>query len=141
MHRLWRVRAGVSGYRYLSGGQRSGTMAELHRDELRALRHSEEVRVTTKRHKEHKTDDKFCAFLCLFWLLSPSDGVPQMADTHIVSSLQERRVFPPDPEFSKRAHISSLDVYDSLAKGASEDPESFWAQIASDLHWFAPWNK
>ena len=64
-----------------------------------------------------------------------------MADTHIVSLLKEQRVFPPDPEFSKRAHISSLEGYDALSKRASEDPEDFWAQIASELHWFSPWTK
>ncbi len=64
-----------------------------------------------------------------------------MSDTHIISLLKEQRVFRPDPEFSKRAHISSLEAYDSVSKRASEDPEAFWADIASQLHWFAPWNK
>src|SRR5215470_17831133 len=64
-----------------------------------------------------------------------------MADTHIVSLLKEQRVFAPDPKFSEHAHIKSLDVYDAIAKRASEDPETFWAEIASELHWFAPWTK
>ena len=64
-----------------------------------------------------------------------------MADTHIVSLLKEQRVFPPEPEFSKRAHISSLEGYDDLSQRAAEDPEGFWAQIASELHWFARWSK
>src|SRR3989454_4471833 len=64
-----------------------------------------------------------------------------MADTHIVSSLKEERVFAPSPQFSERAHIQSLELYDSISKHAAEDPEGFWAQIASELHWFAPWTK
>src|SRR6266849_6303666 len=64
-----------------------------------------------------------------------------MADTHIVSSLKEERVFAPSPQFSERAHIPSLELYDSISKHAAEDPEGFWAQIASELHWFAPWTK
>jgi acetyl-CoA synthetase len=64
-----------------------------------------------------------------------------MADTHIVSLLKEQRVFPPDPQFSQQAHIKSLDAYDAISKRASEDSEKFWAEIASELHWFAPWVK
>ncbi len=62
-------------------------------------------------------------------------------DTNIESLLKEQRVFPPNPEFSRRAHISSLEAYDSIAKRAADDPEGFWAGIASELHWFAPWTK
>src|SRR5439155_3954521 len=91
--------------------------------------------------REHKTDLRFCAFLCLFLAIIRSYGVTQMADTHIVSLLKEKRVFPPESEFSKHAHIQSLDAYDAISKRASQDPEGFWAEIASELHWFAPWKK
>lgn len=64
-----------------------------------------------------------------------------MANTNIESLLKEQRVFPPSPEFSKRAHIQSLEVYDSISKRAADDPEGFWAEIASELHWFEPWKK
>ena len=64
-----------------------------------------------------------------------------MADKNIESQLKEQRVFPPSPEFSKRAHIHSLEVYDSISKRAADDPEGFWAEIASELHWFEPWTK
>jgi acetyl-CoA synthetase len=64
-----------------------------------------------------------------------------MAETNIESLLKEQRVFPPDPEFSKNAHIHSLEVYESISKQAAEDPEKFWADIASQLHWFEPWTR
>jgi acetyl-CoA synthetase len=64
-----------------------------------------------------------------------------MAETNIESLLNEQRIFPPSPEFAKNAHIHSLEVYDSITKRAAEDPEGFWADIASELHWFAPWTK
>src|SRR5215468_1763897 len=64
-----------------------------------------------------------------------------MADTNIESLLKEQRVFPPDPEFSKHAHIHGLEVYDSISNRAAEDPEGFWAEIASQLHWFEPWTQ
>src|SRR2546428_2283329 len=64
-----------------------------------------------------------------------------MAETNIESLLKEQRVFPPDSEFSKHAHIHSLEVCDSISKRAAEDPEGFWAEIASQLHWFEPWKQ
>jgi acetyl-CoA synthetase len=62
-----------------------------------------------------------------------------MADKNIESLLNEQRVFPPSPEFSKSAHIHSLEVYDSICKRAADDPEGFWSEIASELYWFEPW--
>jgi acetyl-CoA synthetase len=64
-----------------------------------------------------------------------------MAETNIESLLKEQRVFPPSPEFAKAAHIQSRQAYDSLAQRALEDPEGYWADIASELHWFEPWKK
>jgi len=64
-----------------------------------------------------------------------------MAETNIESLLKEQRVFPPDPQFSKQAHIHSRDVYDSIAKKALDDPDAFWAELASQLHWFEPWKQ
>jgi acetyl-CoA synthetase len=59
----------------------------------------------------------------------------------IDSILQERRVFPPSPEFSARAHIKSMDEYQALAREAEVDPEGFWAKRAEDLHWFKKWDQ
>ena len=64
-----------------------------------------------------------------------------MSETNIESLLQEQRVFPASPEFARHAHIHSAEVYDSISRRASEDPEGFWAEIAAELHWFKPWTK
>jgi len=64
-----------------------------------------------------------------------------MAEANIESLLKEQRVFPPSPEFSKHAHIHSLEVYNSITKRAAEDPEGYWADIAAELHWFESWKK
>ncbi len=64
-----------------------------------------------------------------------------MAETNIESQLQEKRVFPPSPEFSRNAHIQSPEAYEAICRRAAEDPEGFWAGIASQLHWFEPWKK
>ncbi|MCI0366082.1 MAG: acetate--CoA ligase, partial [Phycisphaerales bacterium] len=50
-------------------------------------------------------------------------------------------MFPPSAEFASRAHITSLDGYETLSNRAAEDPEGFWAEIASELDWFERWKK
>ena len=68
----------------------------------------------------------------------PETAVP---NRDIDSTLREHRVFPPPPEFSAKAHIKSLEEYETLYKKSIEDPEKFWAEAAEELHWFKPWDK
>jgi acetyl-CoA synthetase len=63
------------------------------------------------------------------------------AKSKIESLLKEQRVFKPEAAFSSQAHIPTREAYDALIKKAAEDPEGFWAGIASDLHWFQKWTK
>ncbi len=63
---------------------------------------------------------------------------PQV-DIH--SALNEQRVFPCSEEFRSKAHIGSLEDYERLYKQAADDPETFWAGIAQELHWFKPWDR
>ena len=37
--------------------------------------------------------------------------------------------------------ISSMDEYNTLYKESIDDPDTFWAGAASELHWFSPWSK
>src|SRR5580693_4546875 len=64
-----------------------------------------------------------------------------VANRDIDSTLREHRVFPPPPEFSAKAHIKSLAEYEALYKQSIDDPETFWAEAAKELHWFKPWDK
>jgi acetyl-CoA synthetase len=64
-----------------------------------------------------------------------------VANRDIDSTLRENRVFPPPAEFSARAHIKSLAEYEARYKQSIEDPETFWAGVARELHWFKPWDK
>ena len=57
------------------------------------------------------------------------------------SILHERRVFPPPAEFAAQAHVKSLEQYEALYHRSIQDPEGFWAEIASELHWFSPWSR
>jgi acetyl-CoA synthetase len=67
--------------------------------------------------------------------------LPAAANQDLDSTLREFRVFPPPPEFSARAHIKSLEEYETLYKQSIDDPETFWAGVANDLHWFKRWDK
>ena len=64
-----------------------------------------------------------------------------MAETNIESLLKEQRVFPPAKEFSSQATIKSPEEYEAIRKRAEKDPEGFWAEVASELHWFRKWDK
>jgi len=59
----------------------------------------------------------------------------------ITSVLTESRVFPPPAEFSKKAHVSSLEQYEALWNRAKDDPEGFWGEQAAAVEWFSPWSK
>jgi acetyl-CoA synthetase len=60
---------------------------------------------------------------------------------NITSVLKESRVFRPPATFSAAAHVRGLAEYETLWKRAADDPEGFWAEQASDLHWFRQWDK
>ncbi|MGC1362657.1 MAG: acetate--CoA ligase [Silvibacterium sp.] len=62
-------------------------------------------------------------------------------DPNLDSTLRENRVFPPPAEFAAKAHVGSLAAYEELYARSVADPEAFWAGIAKELHWFAPWTK
>ena len=57
--------------------------------------------------------------------------------TTIKSVSKESRVFEPPAAFAQRARVSSRGQYDELYRRSIEDPEGFWADQASELHWFA----
>ncbi|HMO26182.1 MAG TPA: acetyl-coenzyme A synthetase N-terminal domain-containing protein, partial [Tepidisphaeraceae bacterium] len=59
----------------------------------------------------------------------------------IESNLQENRVFPPSPAFAAKARIKSMSEYQTLWKKSIDQPEQFWSEIASQLHWFKKWDK
>jgi acetyl-CoA synthetase len=66
---------------------------------------------------------------------------PSISDQDLDSILRENRVFPPPAEFAAKAHIKSLEEYEELYARSIADPEGFWAEMAQELHWFAPWTK
>lgn len=51
--------------------------------------------------------------------------------------LREDRRFEPAPEFRAAANANDPAIYER----AAADPEAFWAEWASKLDWFEPWDK
>ncbi|AXC10479.1 Acetyl-coenzyme A synthetase [Acidisarcina polymorpha] len=60
---------------------------------------------------------------------------------NLESILRENRVFPPPAEFAAKAHIQSLEQYEAMYRQSVDDPETFWGDVARELHWFEPWTK
>jgi len=63
------------------------------------------------------------------------------ASTSIDSVLREDRIFECPPEFKAQARIQTMEDYERLYHEAESDPSKFWGEIASELHWFKPWDK
>ncbi len=54
----------------------------------------------------------------------------------------EGQAFAPPEEFSKQAHIQSMERYEAMYKRSVEDPEGFWAEVAEEnLDWYKKWDK
>lgn len=64
-----------------------------------------------------------------------------VSTTHIESVLKEKRIFKPNQQFSKQAHIKSFAQYKRLYNESVKHPERFWAKIAEELVWFKKWSK
>ncbi|MFG0294212.1 MAG: acetate--CoA ligase [Phycisphaerales bacterium JB050] len=67
-----------------------------------------------------------------------------MSSNSIESILHENRKFdPPSAESvgAPRWLISSMDEYRAMYDRSINDPDAFYAEVASELHWFEKWSK
>src|SRR3989338_1117543 len=64
-----------------------------------------------------------------------------MEEQHITSVLKEERIFNPPKNFSKNAHIKSIEKYKKIYNYSIKNPEKFWAEKAEQLHWHKKWEK
>jgi len=62
-----------------------------------------------------------------------------MTEDYIKSILKEERIFKPSKQFSKKAHIKSMQEYKKIYKKSVKNPETFWAEKASQLVWIKKW--
>src|SRR6202171_4573269 len=55
--------------------------------------------------------------------------------------MSNSNVYPPSPEFVRRAHVKGMEGYRELYQRALEKPEEFWGELAErELHWFEKWS-
>jgi len=59
----------------------------------------------------------------------------------IEAVLKEDRVFQPSEEFKRSARINNLKDYEVLYRESLDNPDAFWSRVASELHWFKPWDQ
>ena len=52
--------------------------------------------------------------------------------------LQETGTITPPAHVANQA---TLQDYEEAYRRAAQDPEAFWADVASELEWFKPWDK
>ena len=62
-------------------------------------------------------------------------------DRQFDTLLQEKRVFKPNRDFSKQAHIQSMAQYREMYEESVKRPSRFWTKVANNFHWFKKWNK
>ena len=58
----------------------------------------------------------------------------------ITSVLQEGRRFKPAERFRAEARIGTLAEYEGMYRRSLDEPDAFWSELASELHWFSPWS-
>jgi len=54
--------------------------------------------------------------------------------------MSDIKKFSPSPDFSSKAHISSLEKYQEIYKESIQDPAGFWEKVAERLHWTRKWD-
>ncbi len=58
-------------------------------------------------------------------------------ETHIKTTMEDSKIYPPPEEFKKNANINDPGIY----KYAEENYEEFWAERAEKLDWFQKWDR
>src|SRR4051812_38967188 len=53
----------------------------------------------------------------------------------------ESKSYPPNPERASRTHAGSVENFNQLLSQSQKDPDQFWANVASELDWFKPWDE
>ena len=56
------------------------------------------------------------------------------------SMMQEKRIFYPPEELSRKAYIKSLEEYKRIYQRSLDEPEGFWGEAAQQLDWYKKWD-
>ncbi len=54
--------------------------------------------------------------------------------------MSDSEIYSPSESFAANAHMKSLDEYKIEYERSIDDPEAFWAEKASEYHWFKKWD-
>ena len=54
--------------------------------------------------------------------------------------MPDQEMYNPPASFQKSAFVSSMEQYEQEYQRSIDDPEGFWAEKASELHWFKKWD-
>lgn len=52
----------------------------------------------------------------------------------------KKSVYEPDPALTRKAYVRGMQQYHDLHRKSTEDPASFWSDIASQFHWEVPYD-
>lgn len=55
--------------------------------------------------------------------------------------VRDSKLVHPTEEEQQKAELGNSEAFAALLKRSQEDPEAFWAEVASELHWFKPWEE
>jgi acetyl-CoA synthetase len=58
-----------------------------------------------------------------------------------MSFVRKEAIYTPPEEFSKNAHVKSMDEYRAIYDRSVQDPEGFWAEVAQRIQWKKPFTK
>jgi acetyl-CoA synthetase len=50
-------------------------------------------------------------------------------------------LFSPPPQFVEKAWIKTKEQYQQMYDRSVQDPESFWAEMAEQFHWYKKWDR
>jgi len=64
-----------------------------------------------------------------------------MCSQNLESVSHENRRFVPPATFADQATVTSMEDYQKRYERSIQDPEGYWGEVASELHWFKPWDK
>ena len=54
--------------------------------------------------------------------------------------MSDSELYSPSESFAANAHIKSFDEYKAEYDRSIKDPDAFWAEKASEYHWFKKWD-
>ena len=88
----------------------------------------------------------YAAAFVVYWCYGTQLSVrgscmPATPQVNIDLVLTEDRIFECSEEFRSKAHVKSMAEYERLYREAETDPDKFWGDVASELHWFKKWDK